>query len=314
MTFNVLVDIPLPQEIQAELSNCNLHFLSKSVPSEKKFLTFKGILTYGHDLKVDNSLMAKMPALQVISNIGVGIDHIDLKATQKRGIPVGNTPNILDGATADMTFALLLAIARNVVIGDHYARSLAFTKFDPSYLLGYEVNGTRLGIIGLGNIGRQVARRANGFNMETFYHNRTRNPQAEAELGVKYASLNSLLSKVDYISLNVPLTSETQNLIGRKELLKMKPTAILVNLSRGGVLNHDALLEALEKGWIAAAAIDVTEPEPLPRNHPLLKMDNLVITPHLGSATIKTRRKMGKLSIDNLMAGLEGRELPSPVV
>ena len=130
----------------------------------------------------------------------------------------------------------------------------------------------------------------------------------------KYASLNSLLSKVDYISLNVPLTSETQNLIGRKELLKMKPTAILVNLSRGGVLNHDALLEALEKGWIAAAAIDVTEPEPLPRNHPLLKMDNLVITPHLGSATIKTRRKMGKLSIDNLMAGLEGRELPSPVV
>jgi glyoxylate reductase len=257
--------------------------------------------------------MDKMPNLKVISNFGVGVDHINLDDARQRGIPVGNTPNILDGATADMTFALLMAAARNIVIGDRYARSPEFTVYDPSILLGYEIHGSTLGIIGMGNIGRQVARRARGFDMQVLYHNRNRNLQAEAELGVAYATLPDLLAKSDFVTLNVPLTPETSKMIGRAELKQMKPTAILINLARGGVVDHDALVEALEKGWIAVAAVDVTEPEPLPRDHPLLKLDKVVITPHLGSATTRTRQKMAQLSVDNLRAGLAGRELPSRI-
>jgi glyoxylate reductase len=272
----------------------------------------EGVITYGHP-RVDGAVLDRMPNLKVISNFGVGVDHIDLAAARARGIPVGNTPHILDGATADMTFALLLTAARNVVIGERYARSADFTHYDPSILIGSEVHGATIGIIGMGNIGRQVARRARGFNMTVLYHNRTRSPQAEAELGATYAALPDLLQRSDYVTLNVPLTAETREMIGRAQLRQMRPTAWLINVARGGVVDHPALVEALQQRWIAGAALDVTEPEPLPRDHPLLHMDNAIIVPHLGSATRETRRAMARLTVDNLKAGLAGLPLPSRI-
>ncbi len=281
-------------------------------PADAVLRSVEGLYNYGHH-RLGGEIMDRMPGLKVISNFGVGVDHIDLEAARQRHIPVGNTPHILDKATADMTFALLLAAARNVVSGDRFARSLHFTHYDPSFMLGQEVHGATLGIIGLGNIGFQVARRALAFEMRVLYHNRRSNPRAEAELGVRYATLDELLSQADFVTLNTPLTPQTRNLISRRELALMKPTAVLVNAARGGVIDHQALLEALQERRIYAAALDVTEPEPLPRGHPLLELDNVVIMPHLGSATHQTRQAMARRSVDNLRAGLEGRPLPSRV-
>lgn len=314
MLYQVLADEALPNEIMAMLAeDCQVSVCPADPDSLKPLLDQAvGLFTYGH-LRVDSDLMDRMPWLRVISNFGVGVDHIDLGGARQRGIPVGNTPAILDGATADMTFALLLAAARNIVVGDHYARSDAFTHYDPSLLLGQEVHGATLGIVGMGNIGRQVARRARGFDMKVLYHNRRRDRQAEAELGTTYATLPDLLSQADYVTLNVPLTTETRGLIGAEQLALMKPTAMLINAARGGVVDHEALVAALAQGWIAGAALDVTEPEPLPRTHPLLKLNNLIIVPHLGSATHQTRWKMAELSIANLLAGLQDDGLPSRV-
>ena len=314
MQYRVLVDVDLPDEIPEMMNNrCELYILAHGDVSDEKFASAQGLLTYGHMI-VDGDFMDRMPNLKVISNFGVGVDHIDLSAAEQRGIPVGNTPNMLDGATADMTFAMLMAAARNIVIGDRFARSAAFTHYDPRILIGHEIHGTTLGIIGMGNIGRQVARRARGFDMNVFYHNRKPDPKAEVELGATYVSLNDLLEQSDFVTLNVPLTEETRNMIGRDQLRRMKRTAILVNLARGGVIDHDALLEALENNWIAVAALDVTEPEPLPRDHPFLSMDNVVIVPHLGSATRQTRIAMAQRTVDNLIAGLTDQPLITYVV
>ena len=313
MIYHIVVDDPLPESVTTMLGeNITCCQWSDIADGDERLRTIDAFLTYGH-LPVDGAMMDAMPNLKVISNFGVGVDHIDLDAARTRGLPVGNTPNILDGAVADMTFALLMTAARNIVVGDRYARSPAFIHYDPSILHGCEIHGSTLGIIGMGNIGRQVARRAQGFDMTILYHNRKPNPEAEEELGATWVSLDKLLTTSDYVTLNMPLTPETRHIIGRDELQRMKPTAILVNMARGGVIDHEALIEALEEKWIAAAAVDVTEPEPLPRNHPLLSMDNLVIAPHLGSATTQTRHAMARLTIDNLMAGLAGKPLPSPV-
>ena len=313
MPYQVLVDVDLPDEFPKMMANrCKLHVLDHGNIGNEIFETADGLLTYGHMI-VDSDFMDRLPNTKVISNFGVGVDHIDLAAAKERGIPVGNTPSMLDGATADMTFALLMAAARNIVIGDRYARSPEFTHYDPRILIGYEVHSTTLGIIGMGNIGRQVARRAQGFDMKVLYHNRKPNPDAEAQLGATYASLDELLEQSDYVTLNMPLTDETRNMIGRDQLQRMKKTAILVNLARGGVVDHDALVEALENKWIAVAALDVTEPEPLPRDHPLLSMDNVIVIPHLGSATNHTRSAMAQRTVDNLIAGLNGDPLITPV-
>ncbi|WP_010581835.1 2-hydroxyacid dehydrogenase [Schlesneria paludicola] len=271
-----------------------------------------GILAYGHP-RVDGPMMDRAPNLKVVINHGVGVDHIDVSAAHERKIPVGNTPGCLDASTADMTMALMLAVARNVVTGDHVARSPGFTHYDPSDMIGYEVSGSTLGIIGLGRIGRQVAKRANAFEMKVLYHNRRRDEAAERELGVIYAEFDDLLKQADFVSLNCPLTPETTNLIGTRELGLMKPTGILLNLARGPVVDHDALYAALHSRRIAGAGLDVTAPEPLPRNHPLLRLSNVVITPHLGSATDRTRQKMAEMSVVNLRAGLRGDPLPWPV-
>ncbi len=268
-----------------------------------------GIITYGHPL-VDGPLMDRASHLAVISNHGVGVDHIDLAAAEARGIPVGNTPGCLDAATADMTMALLLAAARNVVVGDRFARGPDFTHYDPSVLIGQEVTGSTLGIIGMGRIGKEVARRAGGFDMRVLYHNRRRDAAAEAELPVTYATFDELLATSDFISLNCPLTPETTGLISTAQFARMKPGAMLINIARGPVVDGDALYDALKNRRIAAAAIDVTSPEPLPRDHKLLSLDNLIITPHLGSASNRTRQRMIEMTIENLHAGLNGQALP----
>lgn len=282
-------------------------------PQSESLTRAVAFITYGHP-RVDGPLMDRAPRLKLVSNHGVGVDHIDCAAAKARGIAVGNTPGCLDAATADMTLALLLAAARNVVVGDKYARSPEFTHYDPSFMIGYEVTGSTLGIVGLGRIGKQVARRARAFDMRILYHNRRRDEAAERELGVTYAALDDLLRESDFVTLNCPLTAETTNLIDARELSLMKPTGILVNVARGPVVNHDALVAALKSRRIAAAALDVTAPEPLPRDHPLLELDNVVIAPHLGSASNRTRKRMQEMTAENLKAGLNGQPLPWRVV
>lgn len=272
-----------------------------------------GIYTYGHPC-VDGTLLDALPETRVISNFGVGVDHIDVKAATARRIPVGNTPGVLDGATADLVFALLLAAGRRLTEGDRYARGPDFLHYDPGYMLGREIHGSTLGIVGLGRIGEQVARRAKGFDMTVLYHNRRRRPELEAALGVRHLALADLLSESDYVVLTVPLTPETHQLIGRAAFARMKPTATLINVARGPVVDTDALTEALATRRIYAAALDVTDPEPLPRGHPLLRQENLTITPHLGSATEQTRQRMAEISVENLLAGLAGRPLRHAVV
>ncbi len=274
----------------------------------------EGIYTYGHPT-VDAAMMDRIAGLKVISNYGVGVDHIRLADAEARGIAVGNTPGVLEATTADLGFALLLASARRIVEGDRYAKSPGFVRYDPGYMLGREVHGKALGIIGMGQIGYRVARRAIGFEMTVLYHNRRRREDVEAAMApsVGYAELDELLAQSDYVMLCVPLTDETRGLIGERALSSMKPTATLINIARGAVVDTEALARALADGRIAAAALDVTEPEPLPRDHPLLSMPQVVITPHLGSATVETRRRMAELSVENLLAGLRGEPLPHPV-
>lgn len=307
----VIADGPLADTV-VELLRGRVEVLPWSALMEAAASTAAAVYTYGHP-RLDAAMLDRLPALKVISNYGVGVDHIDLAAAKEQGIPVGNTPGILDGATADMAFTLLLAAARRLVEGDRYARSPQFTSYDPGYMLGVEVHGQTLGIVGMGRIGSQVAQRARGFAMRVLYCNRRERPDA-AELGATRASLNELLEVSDFVVLTVPLSDETRGLIGREQLRRMKSTAVLVNVARGPVVNTAALTEALQQRWIYAAAIDVTDPEPLPRGHPLLSCDNLTIAPHLGSATQQTRQKMAEISVENLILGLAGKNLLHRVV
>ena len=271
-----------------------------------------GIIAYGHPA-IDNAVMDRCPNLKIISNHGVGVDHIDLAAASKRGIAVGNTPGCLDAATADMTMALMLSVARNVVVSDQFARSSEFTHYDPTLFVGQEVTGSTMGIVGMGRIGTEVAKRAKAFDMRVLYHNRNRRPETEKSVGAEFVSFEDLLTESDFVSLNCPLTEETHGMIGKSQLHQMKTSGILINLARGPVVQMDALYEALTSGEIAAAALDVTDPEPLPRNHPVLQLNNIIITPHLGSASNHTRLRMMQMTVDNLVAGIEERELPTPV-
>ena len=245
----------------------------------------------------------------MIANYGVGVDNIDLDAATKRGVLVSNTPDVLTDATADIAFALILAVARRVVEGDKRNREGKFKYWAPLHFLGREITGKTLGIMGMGRIGTAVARRARGFEMEILYHNRRKIERADEEaLGAQYVSKETLLSESDFISLHVPLTDQTVHLIGHEELKLMKPTAYLINTSRGAVVHERALVEALKGNRIAGAGLDVyeNEPEMAPG---LGTLDNAVLLPHMGSATQETRTKMGQCAADNLLAGLRG-EIP----
>ena len=268
-----------------------------------------GILTNIMD-RVDGPLLDAAPRLKVISQLAVGLDNVDVAEASRRGIPVGNTPGVLAKATADVAFALLMSAARRIGESERWVRNGQWTlAFHPLRWLGIDVHDKTLGIIGMGQIGLEMARRGRGFDMKILYHSRTRRPDLEAEHGFTYVDLPALLAESDFVSLHVPLTPETHHCIGEEELRQMKPTAILVNAARGPVVDSEALYTALKEGWIYAAGLDVTDPEPLPVDDPLLTLDNVVIAPHVGSASLDSRGAMCMLAARNLVAGLQGRPL-----
>lgn len=260
-------------------------------------------------IAVKDDLLKRAPRLRVVSNMAVGYDNIDVAACTARRIPVGNTPGVLTAATADLTMALLLAAARQIPQASRDAREGRWLTWSPAGWLGADLEGATLGIVGMGKIGRAVAQRAKGFGMKFLYTDVPLPPEMEAELGVTRVELPELLRQSDFVTLHVPLTPETRGLIGEEQLRLMKPHAILVNTARGPVVQMEALLKALQENWIGGAALDVTDPEPLPSDHPLYAQPNCLIVPHIGSATRNTRRRMAELACENLLAGLEGRQL-----
>ena len=261
-------------------------------------------------IRVDQALLDQAPRIRVISNMAVGVDNIDLEACTRRGIPVGNTPGVLTNGTADLTMALLLSAARRLVAASTDARQGRWQTWSPTGWLGADLHGATLGIVGMGKIGQAVAERAQGFGLRLVYSNPTPRPEIEKRLGASHLPLSDLLRQSDFISLHTPLTADTRGLIDTAALKSMKPNAILVNTSRGQVVDAQALLQALQEGWIAAAALDVTDPEPLPPSHPLYNLPNCLIVPHIGSATWNTRQRMAELACENLLAGLKGKRLP----
>ncbi len=264
---------------------------------------------------VDAELLdAAGPGLKVVSNYAVGYDNVDVAAATARGIPVGNTPGVLTETTADMAFALLMAAARRIVEGADYVRAGKWRTWGPTLLLGHDVHGATLGIVGMGRIGRALARRAAGFDMKVLYSD----PYCDEDKGADVdaalrCDLDELLAESDFVSLHVPLTDDTQRLVDATALAKMKSTAVLVNTSRGPVVDSDALYDALKAGTIAYAALDVTDPEPLPGDHKLLSLPNCLVVPHIASASHATRTRMAVMAAENLLAGLRGERLPNCV-
>jgi glyoxylate reductase len=265
----------------------------------------EGLLTMLTD-RVDAALIGGAPSLRAISNYAVGYDNIDLDAAGARGIAVGNTPDVLTEATADLAFALLLAAARKLAQGIEQVRSGDWKTWEPARNLGAEVHGATLGIIGLGRIGRAVAQRARGFEMTVLHTGRDAGAPGQV-------ALQELLERSDFISIHAPLTPQTHHLIDAAALATMRSSAILINTSRGPIVDQTALRRALIDGTIAGAALDVTDPEPLAPDDPLLDAPNLIVVPHIGSATQATRERMAELAVDNLLAGLAGEPMPHEV-
>ncbi|MFX1260571.1 MAG: 2-hydroxyacid dehydrogenase [Promethearchaeota archaeon] len=273
----------------------------------------KGLVTLLSD-PIDAELMDSLPSLRVVAQCAVGYDNIDVRNATERNIAVTNTPGILTETTADLTWALILAACRRVPEADRYVRNGHWrVAWDPMMLLGRDIFGSTLGIIGMGRIGTAVARRASGFSMKILYHSRSRKKEIESELDALRTDLETLLRESDVVSVHVPLTDDTRGMIGIDELQMMKPSAVLVNTSRGPVIDEDALTQALETGLIAGAGLDVFTEEPIPMKSRLLKLDNVVILPHIGSASIDTRAKMAKMSAANLIAALQGETPPNIV-
>lgn len=260
--------------------------------------------------RIDAELLdAAGPQLKVVSQMAVGYDNIDVAACTERGIPVGNTPGVLTEATADLTLALLLATARQVVRAAEAVKAGRWQTWEPMGFMGPDVYGSTVGIIGLGKIGLAVARRLRGFDVRLLYHNRSPSPAA-AEVGATYVELDRLLAESDFVSLHCPLTAETRHLIDAGRLGQMKRTAVLINTARGEVVDQEALVAALREGAIAYAGLDVTTPEPLPADSPLLALPNVTVLPHIGSASVSARERMATMAAENLLAGLRGERLP----
>lgn len=260
---------------------------------------------------IDKELLDLNPDLKVIANYAVGYNNIDVKACTERDILVSNTPGVLTDTTADFVWALLMATARRVIEGDRFSRSGKYEGWGPMLMLGGDVYGKTLGIIGVGRIGAEVAKRASGFKMKKIYYNKTRlEPKKEKKLDIEFKKMDELLKTADFVTIHVPLNESTRHMIGQKELNKMKNTAYLINTSRGPVIDEAALVEALKVGEIAGAGLDVYEKEP--KIHSGLKeLDNTVLTPHIASASIDTRTKMGTMAAENLIAGLKKEKMPN---
>eukprot|EP00040_Diaphanoeca_grandis_P005578 m.33516 g.33516 ORF g.33516 m.33516 type:complete len:327 (-) comp16831_c0_seq1:85-1065(-) len=301
-------------EIQRLLENkANLFSLEQvRSPDWKGEITGILVLCHAH---TDGPLLDSLGGtVQIVSNYGVGTDHVDLDACRERNVKVGNTPGVLTEATADMGWALLMAAARRIPQADTFARGEEFATYKNMALLGRAVHGATIGIIGMGRIGQAVAKRATGFDMTILYHNRSQNKAGEDATGAVRVDLDELLERSDYIVLVCPLTPQTTNMIDAKAFKKMKNTAILINIARGPVINTVDLVDALKSGEIEFAGIDVFDPEPLPRDHPLNSLTNVVLTPHRGSATKEARQGMAELCVQNLLAGLNGEKLPAQLV
>ncbi|XP_064299822.1 glyoxylate/hydroxypyruvate reductase B [Phalacrocorax carbo] len=304
-------------EDHVEFLEQHFHLITmKEYIENKKFLCKKisAIYMWYHKPVINKELLQSLPNLKIVASSGVGIDHLDLNLLSSYGVKVSNTPFVVSTDTADLGMALMLASSRRLVEGYQMAVS-PDTDYFPADWLGTEVSGATLGIVGMGTIGYKVAERAKAFEMKILYHNRNqRNKEEESAVGAIYCKkIDDLLQQSDFVLLSVNLTPQTHKLIGKRELELMKPTATLINISRGLVVDQDALVEALQKKVIKAAALDVTYPEPLPRDHPLLKLKNVIITPHIGSATKKTRRLMMQNMIESIEAGLTGLPIPNEV-
>ncbi|HEX7039112.1 MAG TPA: D-glycerate dehydrogenase [Trueperaceae bacterium] len=319
MTARVFVTRRLPAAGLAPLREAGLvvevHDSDEAIPREELLRRAAGasaLITLVSERVDDELLDAAGPALRVVANYAVGYDNVDVAACARRGVAVANTPDVLTEATADLAFALLLAAARRLVEGDALVRGGRWTGWQPGQLLGVPVAGATLGLVGMGRIGSAVARRARGFGMRVLYHNRRRDAAAEDELGVTYAALDDLLRESDLVSLHVPLTAETRHLIGARELALMKETAVLVNTSRGPVVDEAALAEALRAGRPFAAGLDVFEREPAVEPA-LLELPNVVLAPHIGSATVAARTEMALLCARAVVDVLAGRTPPNLV-
>lgn len=270
-----------------------------------------GVISIVADV-IDDDVMATAPKLKVISNVAVGYNNIDVDSATRRGILVTNTPGVLTETTADFTWTLLMAAARRVVEGDRYVRAGRFTEWKLTMLLGDDIYGKTLGILGLGRIGKAVARRAQGFEMRILYYDVVRDQAAERELGVVHATKEEILREADFLTLHVQLLPETRHYIGERELRMMKPTAYLINASRGPVVHEAALVRALSEKWIAGAGLDVYEEEP--KIHPgLMGLENVVLAPHIGSASHETRLKMATMAVENCLSALSGKRPPNLV-
>ena len=263
--------------------------------------------------KIDSEVMDEAgPQLKVISNHAVGFDNIDVQAATARKIPVGNTPDVLTDATADFAFALMMAVARRIPEAKRYVHEGKWKTWGPMILLGVDLKGATLGLVGFGRIGKAMARRATGFDMRVIYYDPSAK-KLDADIKATRVDFETLLKESDFISLHTPLTPDTRHLIDSEALSKMKPSAVLVNTARGPVVDMNALYEALKEKRIFGAGLDVTEPEPLPTDSPLLTLDNIVIVPHIASASTTTREKMSWMAAQNLIAGLKGERLPNCV-
>ncbi len=316
--MQVFITRRLPQPaLDKILPECDAEVWQDELPPPRDVLLEKardadGLLTLLTD-KIDAALMDAAPRLRVVSNCAVGFDNIDVPAATQRGIVVGNTPGVLTETTADFAFALLLAAARRVVEGDRFTRAGRWKTWGLTVLLGQDVYGATLGLIGLGRIGAAMARRARGFEMRVLYYDPVRREDLENALGLTYADLDTVLRESDFVSIHTPLTPATRHLINAATLAKMKRTAILVNTARGPIVDQAALYAALRDGVIAGAALDVTDPEPIALNDPLLTLENCILAPHIASASIATRTKMAMMAADNLLAGLRGEIPPNCV-
>lgn len=316
---NVYVCRPLPAEALARLSERTEVRMwdQDEIPPPREVLLrevgeIDGLVSLLTD-RIDAELLDRAPRLRVVANVAVGFDNIEVPAATERGVVITNTPGVLTETVADFTMALLLGAARRLVEADRYTRANRWKSWELMLFLGQDLHDATLGLVGLGRIGGAVARRAHGFGMRILYHDVIRREDLEKDLGITYRPFEEVLRQADFVSVHVPLMPETRHLIGREQLAMMKPTAVLINTSRGPVVDTMALAEALRDGTIWAAGLDVFEVEPVPSDHPLLALDNVIVVPHIASASVVTRTKMAQMAVENLLAVLEGRRPENPV-